>query len=97
MHYKKDGAWVYWGDRLFYLINNNRCLITDHQRECDGRGLDRLNDPHASEAGHLDDREAVDTDQFDVSQEDVVRLIFDGHQEDRYSLDELQNQHGVIN
>jgi len=52
---------------------------TDHKWECNRRCFNTLDDPHADEADELNDSEKVDTVRLYVTQEYIVRLMFDGH------------------
>jgi len=51
-----------------------------HERECDGRGFNALDDPHDHETGELNKREQVNATELHVTKVNVVRLILDGHQ-----------------
>ena len=60
-----------------------------HEREGDGSAFDALDDPHGGEADDLDEREHVNSTKLHVTQEDVVRLIFDRHKNDQQAIVEL--------
>jgi len=49
-----------------------------------------FDDPEASEAADLDDSEEMDSAEWDVAEEHVVRLILGRHEHDEDTLDKLQ-------
>jgi len=68
-------------------------MICYHERKSDAGRLDALDGPHDCRAGDLYQSEVVNTRRLYVTQVDVVRLIFDRHQQQQRSIDKLSTAH----
>ena len=72
-----------------------KCWHVYHEWKGDGSGLDTLDDPHESETDYLGEGKEMNSGELDVSQVDIVRLIFDRHQHNQQTIIELHTQRKI--